>query len=159
MVRNPLLVRLNHFPGPFSKLNPFWEPNILPTMLGLPVSQGTIAPDTRTDGVLENVWIFEGSLGKFNVTCLFVKKIFYYCEKRCPLWSTKKCPNFLVHYSQPTTVWSLHICKWTYFHTFQIPFSFFIYSSISNTSGLSSPIVPVRCMSGDYTTKQYFSIS
>jgi len=126
---------------------------IWPTKFGLVVSQGNIAPEPM---VFWKMCEYLRFTRKSLMLPVFLYKIFYYCEKRCPLWSTKKCPNFLVYYSQPTTVWSLHICKWTYFHTFQIPFSFFIYSSISNPSGLRSPIVPVRCMSGDYTTNSIF---
>ena len=159
MVRNSLLVRINHFQGHFTKENLplFWRTKHLTNQVWSGCFTGKYC--TRTNGVMENVWIFEVHSEKFNVTCLFVK-IFYYCEKRCPLWSTKKCPNFLVYH-----LWAdnclitscLQVNTFGYiFILFKSPFSFFIYSSISNPSGLSSPIVPVRCMSGDYTTNSIF---
>ena len=57
---------------------------------------------------------------------VFCKKYFI-PVKRCPLWFTKKCPNFFVYYLSQQLFdhfmfTSDHI--WLYFHTFQIPFSF-----------------------------------
>jgi len=97
MVRNQLLVQMNHFPGPFHNIKyaSFWRTKHLTNQVWFGCFTGKYC--TRTNGVLENVWTFEVHSEKFNVTCLLYKT-FYYCEKRCPLWSTKKCPNFLVYY-------------------------------------------------------------
>merc|ERR1719432_617993 len=84
---------------------------------------------------------------KLNVTCLFVKKYFITVKRDVLCDPPKSARIFLF----------IILSQQLFDHFIFASGHIFIFSSISNTSGLSSPIVPVRCMSGDYTTKQYFS--
>jgi hypothetical protein len=92
--------------------------------LGSVVSQENNAPDAVVPP-MENMRIW-GSHRRSLMLPVFCKKYFI-PVKRCPLWFTKKCPNFLVYYLSQQLFdhfmfTSDHI--WLYFHTFQIPFSF-----------------------------------
>jgi len=134
MVPNQIFVRLNHFPGPFHKVQSiaasfFWELNTWP----LATDSGLVQL-SRKKIMHQNqmLWCHPRKTCEFEVRTeklmlpVFCKKYFI-PVKRCPLWFTKKCPNFLVYYLSQQLFdhfmfTSDHI--WLYFHTFQIPFSF-----------------------------------